>query len=63
MARALEKAAEKTLYLIEHPEEAQAMGKKERKHVKENSLVGPKASDTKSIINCYVISLVELVIH
>jgi len=32
-------AAEKTLYLLEHPEEAKEMGKKGKEHVKENFLV------------------------
>ena len=32
-------AAEKTLYLLEHPDEAKEMGKKGKEHVKENFLV------------------------
>ncbi len=35
----VEEAAEKTLYLLKHPEEAEEMGKKGRDHVKENFLI------------------------
>jgi trehalose synthase len=35
----VEEAAEKTLYLLEHPEEAKKMGKKGKEHVKENFLI------------------------
>lgn len=35
----VEEAAEKTLYLLKHPEEAKKMGKKGREHVKENFLI------------------------
>lgn len=35
----VEEAAEKTLYLLKHPKEAREMGKKGRKHVKDNFLI------------------------
>jgi len=39
LVNSVEEAAEKTLYLLKHPEEAEKMGKKGREHVKENFLV------------------------
>ncbi len=39
LVNSVEEAAEKTLYLLEHPEEAKKMGKKGKEHVKENFLV------------------------
>jgi trehalose synthase len=39
LVNTVEEAAEKTLYLLKHPEEAQEMGKKGKEHVKENFLV------------------------
>jgi len=35
----VEEAAEKTLYLLKHSEEAEEMAKKGKKHVKENFLI------------------------
>jgi len=35
----IEEAAEKTLYLLKHPEEAEKMGKKGKEHIKENFLI------------------------
>jgi len=39
LVSSVEEAAEKTLHLLKHPEEAKKMGEKGRKHVKENFLV------------------------
>jgi len=39
LVNSVEEAAEKTLYLLKHPEEAKEMGKKGKEHVKENFLV------------------------
>jgi trehalose synthase len=39
LVNTIEDAAEKTLYLLKHPQEAKKMGKKGREHVKENFLV------------------------
>ena len=39
LVNTVEEAAERTLYLLKHPEEAEEMGKKGREHVKENFLI------------------------
>jgi trehalose synthase len=39
LVNTVEEAAEKTLYLLKHPEEAEEMGKKGKEHVKENFLI------------------------
>jgi trehalose synthase len=39
LVNTIEEAAEKTLYLLKHPEEAKKMGKNGKEHVKENFLV------------------------
>jgi len=39
LVNTVEEAVEKTLYLLKHPEEAKEMGKKGKKHVKENFLI------------------------
>jgi len=39
LVNTVEEAAEKTLYLLKHPEEAEKIGKKGKKHVKENFLI------------------------
>jgi trehalose synthase len=39
LVNTIEDAAEKTLYLLKHPQEAKKMGKKGREQVKENFLV------------------------
>jgi trehalose synthase len=39
LVNTVEEAAEKTLYLLKHPKEAEEMGKKGKKHVKENFLI------------------------
>ena len=39
MVNSVEEAAEKTIYLLKHPEEAKEMGKKGKEHIKENFLV------------------------
>lgn len=39
LVNTVEEAAEKTLYLLKHPKEAEEMGKKGKRHVKENFLI------------------------
>ena len=39
LVNTVEEAAEKTLYLLKHPEEAEEIGKKGKEHVKENFLI------------------------
>lgn len=41
----VEEAAEKTLYLLKHPQEAEEMGKKGKKHVKQNFLITKHLKD------------------
>jgi len=39
LVNTVEEAAEKTLYLLKNPEEAEEMGRKGKEHVKENFLI------------------------
>ncbi|MFB0503520.1 MAG: glycosyltransferase, partial [Candidatus Bathyarchaeia archaeon] len=39
LVKTTEEAAEKTAYLIEHPDEAKQMGEKGREHVRSNFLI------------------------
>jgi trehalose synthase len=53
LVNSIEEAAEKTLYLLKHPEEAKQMGKRGKEHVLENFLITRHLADYLKLFNSF----------